>query len=48
MGTYSNVDKHGTTSGATASELVWKLSSEVFRVYIWVLEHSNYILRLVQ
>ena len=43
-----STDKRGFISVGKLSPVVLKLSSEFIRVYLWFLQMSNYLLRLVQ
>jgi hypothetical protein len=41
-------DKRGLISAGKMSTVLLKISSEGIRVYLWFLQFSNYLLRLVQ
>ncbi len=41
-------DKRGTNSAGRLSTVLLKMSSEAIRVYLWFLQFSNYLLKLVQ
>lgn len=41
-------NKRGTGSAGKVEPILLKMSSEAIRVYLWFLQFSNYLLRLVQ
>ena len=41
-------NKRGVFSAGKLSTALLKMSSEVIRVYLWFLQFSNYLLRLIQ